>query len=429
LFLGTNSGQFNTTNGSTPVFAGDFDVLNPGAAFTGGGLIQVNGAHPALIVNGNITVPNLELDSSASIDGPGHLAINGPFLWNGGAVKGSGTLDLSAATTTTVGVSGGNLDQRTINNSGTFNWTGASPITGNNGAAFNNLAGALFNMQNDGTFGFGNAGTRPAFNNSGTVRKSAGTGTTTFNVSVTNSGLFQVNTQSVFFGVPYQQTAGITILNPTTTISGSGVNISGGTLGGSGTISAPLNNTAGMVSPGFSPGTLTIAGGNTYTQSVAGILNVELGGLTAGTQYDQLAVSGPVNLNGSLNVSFVNGFVPSAGQQFTILTCASRTGTFPVKNGTFLSNNLVLVPVYSNTSVVLVVSNVSILQPPISVTEAGNNLRLTWPSVVSQPYQVEYSSDLFQWFVLSNLTANSTSTSVIDPTPIPGVPKRFYRLR
>ncbi len=44
------------------------------------------------------------------------------------------------------------------------------------------------------------------------------------------------------------------------------------------------------MSPGASPGTLTITGD--YTQTSAGTLAIEIGGVTAGTQFDQLAVSG-----------------------------------------------------------------------------------------------------------------------------------------
>jgi hypothetical protein len=78
----------------------------------------------------------------------------------------------------------------------------------------------------------------------------------------------------------------------------------------------------------------------------------------------------------------------------------------------------------------LIVSNVTVLQPPITVSRTGgNSLDLAWPSVIGQHYQVEYSADLSQWFVLTNFIASATTSSIIDPTPIPGVPKRFYRLR
>src|ERR1022692_1016439 len=429
LFMGTNTGQFNTTTGSTLAFAGDVDILNSGTSFSGGGLIQVSGPHPILIVNGNVTLPNLDLETSATIDGPGQLIVNGPFLWNGGTLQGGGTLDLTAAAVTTLsGAPTRTLDQRTINNSGAFNWTGTATIAANNGAVFNNFASAIFDIKNDASFTFGNVGARPAFNNAGIFRKFAGSGTTFIAANFTNSGSVLVNTQTINFQAAYQQVSGSTIVSSNTTLIGSLLNIQGGTLGGSGMINAGVTN-SGTVSPGMSPGVLTIGSGNGFTQSVAGILSIELGGLATGAQYDQLAVSGRVSLNGSLNISLVNGFTPNPGDRFTILTCASRTGTFPVKDGDYLGNGLALVPLYSSTNVVLVASNVTVLQPLIGFARAGNSFQLTWPAVLGQPYQVEYSANLFNWFVLSNFTAAGTTASMIDPTPIPGVPARFYRLR
>ena len=64
------------------------------------------------------------------------------------------------------------------------------------------------------------------------------------------------------------------------------------------TASLFLNN--GAVSPGSSPGILTINGN--YTQTATGVLNIELAGPTPGTQYDQLIVSGTATLAGSLNL-------------------------------------------------------------------------------------------------------------------------------
>jgi len=41
-------------------------------------------------------------------------------------------------------------------------------------------------------------------------------------------------------------------------------------------------------------------------------LNIELGGTTAGTQYDRLRVSGTATLASALNVTLANGFTPRA---------------------------------------------------------------------------------------------------------------------
>jgi hypothetical protein len=57
-------------------------------------------------------------------------------------------------------------------------------------------------------------------------------------------------------------------------------------------------------------------------------IEVALGGLSAGEQYDRVAVSGAATLNGTLHVSVVNNFIPSEGDEFMVMTFASREGEF-----------------------------------------------------------------------------------------------------
>lgn len=94
---------------------------------------------------------------------------------------------------------------------------------------------------------------------------------------------------------------------------------------GSGTIEANLIN-SGTVSPGSSPGTITVTGD--YTQQSDGTLAIELGGTTPDTEHDQLAVSGAVTLGGALNVTLINEFSPELGDSFTIMTYGSVSGSF-----------------------------------------------------------------------------------------------------
>lgn len=114
---------------------------------------------------------------------------------------------------------------------------------------------------------------------------------------------------------------------PTST---SAVNVnSGGVLGGTGNITRNVTvNGGGIVSPGVSPGVLTINGNITFNAGSA--FEVELNGLTAGTDYDQLFVNGNVTLTGAILGGSV-GFLPSLGDQFWILvkpTPGAITGTF-----------------------------------------------------------------------------------------------------
>jgi hypothetical protein len=63
------------------------------------------------------------------------------------------------------------------------------------------------------------------------------------------------------------------------------------------------------------PGTLAMGG---LTMAAGSTLDLELNGTTAGTQYDQVAVTGAVALGGAtLSVSL--GFVPTGGEVFTII--------------------------------------------------------------------------------------------------------------
>jgi T5SS/PEP-CTERM-associated repeat protein len=94
-------------------------------------------------------------------------------------------------------------------------------------------------------------------------------------------------------------------------------NWTGGTLS-VGTYNGNLTNTAGTLAPGSSPGKTTVTG--SYAQQAAATLDIEIGGPTAGAQFDWLAVNGTTTLGGSLKVSMLNGFVPGAADAFTILT-------------------------------------------------------------------------------------------------------------
>lgn len=100
-----------------------------------------------------------------------------------------------------------------------------------------------------------------------------------------------------------------------------------GTLKGTGTVGALTVSTGGHLAPGLSPGCLI--SGNT---SIAGNFDVELGGTTACTEYDQLQVTGTVDVtSGTLNVSRFGGFTPAVGQTFTIISndvADAVTGTF-----------------------------------------------------------------------------------------------------
>jgi len=57
-------------------------------------------------------------------------------------------------------------------------------------------------------------------------------------------------------------------------------------------------------------------------------LNIEIGGSQAGTDFDQLVVTGRAMLDGTLNVMLINGFIPNPGSSFEIMIFADASGSF-----------------------------------------------------------------------------------------------------
>ena len=83
----------------------------------------------------------------------------------------------------------------------------------------------------------------------------------------------------------------------------------------------------GDTRPGFSPGTMAFGGD--VSLGPLSTLDIELAGTAPGTQYDRITVADSASIDGTLNVSLLNGFRPSIGQSFQIFTASGGiTGTF-----------------------------------------------------------------------------------------------------
>ena len=105
------------------------------------------------------------------------------------------------------------------------------------------------------------------------------------------------------------------------------IDLEGGTPRGFGTISGNLVNTGGTILPGVigTAGTLTVDGN--YSDPNA-YLHIQIGGATPGSALSQLDVLGKAALGGTLEVSLIDGFVPTIGEEFVILTSTGLSGTF-----------------------------------------------------------------------------------------------------
>ena len=187
------------------------------------------------------------------------------------------------------------------------------------------------------------------FNNAGIFRKSTGDGTTTIDVAFNNTGTADAQAGTLSFTRGFTQTAGATVLSGGGLVSTTTLDIQGGSLSGSGTVTGDVSS-AGQVGPGSSSGILNINGN--YTQ-VTGDLNIEIGGLTTGDEFDQLNISSLATLAGTLNISLINGFGPTLGNTFVILTYGSLVGTFDTINGLDIGGGLVFQVTYGTTSLTL----------------------------------------------------------------------------
>jgi Ca2+-binding RTX toxin-like protein len=145
-------------------------------------------------------------------------------------------------------------------------------------------------------------------------------------------GTLDVNDNSVVIDSAagfFNQNGGTSNLNGGTLVAPT-VNLQAGLLAGNGAITGNLLN-AGTVAPGFSAGSISISGN--YTQSATGTLQMQIGGTTAGTGFDQLSVGDTAQLNGTLAVSLINGFVPASGDAFALLPYVHHSGDFSSKTG------------------------------------------------------------------------------------------------
>jgi len=82
----------------------------------------------------------------------------------------------------------------------------------------------------------------------------------------------------------------------------------------------------GTLSPGFSPGILTIDGSLDLGSNTR--VAIELGGETPGSQHDRLDMTGILGAGGELDVTLIDSYQPANGELFEILTFDGLGGWF-----------------------------------------------------------------------------------------------------
>lgn len=249
---------------------------------------------------GTITTPELFMESGGSVitaTGANGITINGKFRNNSGNIDGT-RYTFNA--------------HPDISDSG---WTGAGGI--NAKVTFNNgtKVFALANM----TLGDGSA-TGVTFN-SGTEMHLR-----TRNMTLNDSNGVGLPNVTVMNGGDLISQNGL-VVNTGRLLRGQGdIDVFSAALTVFGTIDPANDNNFDDVYSGL--GAFDVAGA--YLQGTNSHYLCEIAGYD--NEFRQLTdfidVSGPVALNGTLHISFINGYVPQLGDSFTIMRCGSRTGTF-----------------------------------------------------------------------------------------------------
>jgi autotransporter-associated beta strand protein len=184
-------------------------------------------------------------------------------------------------------------------------------LTFNSGGTLNiqqngvlNVSSGTLNVQNGSSVVGGGTLVAPAgLNKDGTGELDFTNNVVVTGTAAVNAGLLSVNGQ-------LQATGGV-VVNPNAT------------LGGAGLIVGNVNVNGGNISPGNSPGTLSVAGNLVLTGANATLIEI-----ASPTNFDRIVVSGTATLGGTLNAVAYGGGTITPGARYDFLQAGSIDGEF-----------------------------------------------------------------------------------------------------
>ena len=319
----TGAGTLRVSAGAT-AFNGVLAVPTLDMGLPGGG---------TLTLNANATVTSFAFDQG-TLGGSGTLTVTGSMTWATGTMTGTGTTRVApGATLTLAGTSGSRSlpQQRQFVLEGTGTWAGTTAFSNDNaGSAFVNRGTLDLSASVPGGSAIFFGGR--FVNDTGGVLRRSGAGESVFQSFFDNNGTVELVGGGLAlqgFNGPGGTDAGSYVVCPACTLSlvDSRTLSAGSVVTGTGTVfddaGRALTNRA-TVRPGAAAGPSTgrLAWSGPYAPAAEGVLDVEIGGATPGTQHDQLAVAGAGTLGGALRVRFVGGFAPAVGAGFDVVTCS-----------------------------------------------------------------------------------------------------------
>ncbi len=315
LNINVNGGSIVAAGGLNMVAAGGLNMVAAG----GGNMVAAGGMNMVAAGGGNIT----GIGAGTLITTQGGDMIGA----DGGTLIGN---DGSTLAATQGGDMIGNDGSTFVGNDGsTFKVEGGGNLIGNDGSTFIGNDGSTF-VGLDGGSLIGIDGST-LIGNDGSTLVAAGGGNIAIGSGTGGRSSKTANTR-LREGVAVNESKALLKTSVGANVKalsgGSIIARANGVIMGSGTFTGPgLIKNGGALVPGNSAGTLTWNGN--LTVESGGLLKIEIGGVTPGTEHDRVNVSGAFSINGSLGVALINGFGSSvqAAQTFDIVTSGSAITT------------------------------------------------------------------------------------------------------
>lgn len=157
-----------------------------------------------VLISNDISVTDMNL-GGGDLYGGGKISVSGTLTWTAGNMTGDTTIagvdttEILAGGTLILGGTGSkDLENRVLINNGMAAWLDAGNIELKKDSKLVNTAGGIFDIRTDAMIDLKDS-TPGSFENAGTITKSAGPGTATFDLPIYNSGPISVNSGALRF--------------------------------------------------------------------------------------------------------------------------------------------------------------------------------------------------------------------------------------
>src|SRR5882724_11719614 len=340
--------------------------------------------------------------AGGNIDGSGNFTVAGRFNWTGGQLIGSGKTIFTNTSVVTINGPNNKFFNRSADLYSTATWSEGLLYSGG-AAIFTIKPGGLFDIIGDLTAPYSSYVNYLTCTNQGILRKSTGPGTASLTWVVNNFATVRSQSGTLDLPVSFVQDAGLTELAGGG-FSGVLLDIQGGLLTGSGNIAANVRNGA-QVAPGTGIGLMTISNTvpETYGATTNSLVTFQIGGINPGNGHDQLRINSTATLAGTLRAQLANGYIPAAGNTYTVMTFTARSDL--ITNFSFPDYEFGVVQ--TTTNIILIASNAI---PALSLTAPTSQLVCVSFPLAAQASDLDGQVTNVQFLLNSTLIANFTNS-------------------